>query len=101
MRAYLDNGLYPSSCCAILRYEDFLFRFWDVIVHLSAFLKLNVQRLRDPPSGACSKSHGRQVRGRLQALQYYASLTNRHSEFLPDHMDKMRSLCPKLLSALG
>lgn len=102
MGSFLDEELYPSSRCVLLRYEDFLFRFWDVVVHLSAFLTSNGERLKEPPIGNRLKAHGGdEVRGRDQALKYYAWTGNRHCDFDRTHLERMRELDPVLLRALG
>jgi len=99
--SFLNEDLFPSSRCVVLRYEDFLFRFWDVMVHLSAFLPAHCQKLKESPNAVRSKSHGREVRNRDEALRYYSYLDNRHCDFEEWHLDRMRELCPKLLGALG
>jgi len=101
MRSFLDGQLYPTSRCVLLRYEDFLFRFWDVMIHLSAFLPANCQRLKESPNSSRSKSHGREVRGRDEALRFYSSCKNRHGDFTAKHFKRLREICPKLLSELG
>merc|ERR1712150_426908 len=101
MGSFLDETLYPSNRCVLLRYEDFLFRFWDVMVHLSAFLPVNGQRLKEPPNSNRSKSHGHEVRGRDEALKFYSLHENRHCDFTPQHFARMRTINPQLLRALG
>merc|ERR1711862_344290 len=71
------------------------------MVHLASFLPANGQRLKQPPNTSRSKTHGRQVRGRNEALSFYASFKNRHCDFAPQHFQRMREICPGLLRALG
>jgi len=101
MSSFLDENLYPSSRCVLVRYEDFLFRFWDVMVHLAAFLPAVCQRLKEPPNSHRSKTHGLHVRGREEALKFYAASASRHCEFTPPHIERMRELQAELLAALG
>lgn len=102
MCSFLDEGLYPSSRCIILRYEDFLFRFWDVMVHLAAFLPANGQRLKEPPNASRSKTHGRVVRGREEALRFYALHKNKYSDFLDETLERIAAgFETRSLRALG
>jgi len=101
MRSFLNEALYPKDRCVLLRYEDFLFRFADVMTHLAAFLRLKGGRLKEPPNASKSKSHGREVRGREDALSFYFWSRNRHNFFVRDHFDRMRELSSELLVALG
>jgi len=101
VQSFLNEDLFPSSRCVVLRYEDFLFRFWDVMVHLSAFLPAHCQKLKESPNAVRSKSHGREVRNRDEALRYYSYLDNRRCDFEEWHLDRMTELRPELLRALG
>jgi len=101
VQSFLSEDLFPSNRCVMLRYEDFLFRFWDVMVHLSAFLPAHCQKLKESPNAVRSKSHGREVRNRDEALRYYSYLHNRHCDFEEWHLDRMRELRPELLRAFG
>lgn len=101
MRSFLDEELYPSDRCVLLRYEDFLFNFWDVMLHLAAFLPAHGQRLKEPPNVRRSKSHGKDVRGRDEALRFYSLQANRHGEFGEKHLERFWRISPELLQALG
>lgn len=101
MESYLDDELFPNSQCVILRYEDFLFRFWDVMVHLAAFLPANCQRLKESPTSLRSKTHGREVRGREDALMFYSHEHHRVCDFTAAHRARLDELPPALLGLLG
>lgn len=102
MDSYLDEARYPSNRCVLLRYEDFLFRFWEIMVHLAAFLPADIARLKEPPLVDKSKGHGQQVRGRSQALKHYSLSKNRITDFATEHLEKLRvGLGPALLELLG
>eukprot|EP00747_Dinoflagellata_sp_TGD_P199971 gnl/TRDRNA2_/TRDRNA2_73316_c0_seq2.p1 gnl/TRDRNA2_/TRDRNA2_73316_c0~~gnl/TRDRNA2_/TRDRNA2_73316_c0_seq2.p1 ORF type:complete len:671 (+),score=92.77 gnl/TRDRNA2_/TRDRNA2_73316_c0_seq2:46-2013(+) len=101
MGSFLDEELYPSSRCVLLRYEDFLFRFWDVMVHLCAFLPAACQRVKEPPNSSRSKSHGKEVRGREEALRFYSSGQNRICDFTLQHRKRLMELDAAILQALG
>ncbi|CAK0845595.1 unnamed protein product, partial [Prorocentrum cordatum] len=100
-RSYLDTARFPADRCVLLRYEDFLFRFWEVMVHLSALLPARGQRLKEPPNSTRSKTHGREVRDRAEALSFYAMDHNRRSELGPEHLERARMVDPWLFEALG
>lgn len=101
MESFLDERRFPKNRCVLLRYEDLLFRFWDVMVHMAAFLPAKEKRLKEPPNSSRSKSHGRAVRGRDEALRFYAWSEKRLCDFTQSHFERFREIPRELLAMLS
>lgn len=100
MESFLDDRLFPSHQCVLLKSEDLLFRFNEVLIHLASFLPTIIDHLKDGPSLRPAKLHGHEVRGREDALSQYMTEDHRFEDFSEKHLQKTKNFNPRVLREL-
>ena len=100
---YQDPGRFPTENTMVIRFEDFLYKFGEVMGRLYAVLPARPGVPRDmPPNGTAGKNHGTHCRNRQEAEAYYSVYTNCYSGITPTHMDTIDTILDRdSLEALG
>eukprot|EP00747_Dinoflagellata_sp_TGD_P179114 gnl/TRDRNA2_/TRDRNA2_29339_c0_seq1.p1 gnl/TRDRNA2_/TRDRNA2_29339_c0~~gnl/TRDRNA2_/TRDRNA2_29339_c0_seq1.p1 ORF type:complete len:560 (+),score=72.62 gnl/TRDRNA2_/TRDRNA2_29339_c0_seq1:75-1682(+) len=87
VRSYFDDEVYPPEHCVIVRCEDFLFRFHDVMDALRDFGLEEKQEAAERPDPLADRAKGHmECRTRDQALDFYAHAENMTSGFSSDEL---------------
>jgi len=102
VRSYFDDSVYSPRQAVIVRSEDFLFHFHEVMDELARFGLQDLNR-DDRPEPLADRAKGHyECRTRDQALVFYASNANRTSDFSPEQLATVaRDLDRELLGRLS
>jgi len=94
--SYFDEDVYPAERTAVVRCEDFLFSFGEVLRALAA---RGLPLRRDAPDRSCwapleepvkSRGHPRCTRtGRPELQEYYSDMKNRHAGLTSSMCDRL------------
>eukprot|EP00930_Biecheleria_cincta_P028108 TRINITY_DN19600_c0_g2_i1.p1 TRINITY_DN19600_c0_g2~~TRINITY_DN19600_c0_g2_i1.p1 ORF type:complete len:648 (-),score=84.95 TRINITY_DN19600_c0_g2_i1:88-1956(-) len=106
VRAYLDEQIFPVGRTAVIRCEDFLFHFHEILLSLALRglpLRGNWDAPMQPDSSPVKGGGHPHVvrRGRKQALAFYADPKNRFTGLSDDQVQRIRSVDPKVAGPLG
>mmetsp|Transcript_51599 Transcript_51599/g.138047 ORF Transcript_51599/g.138047 Transcript_51599/m.138047 type:complete len:289 (-) Transcript_51599:25-891(-) len=89
VRSYFDDEVYLPDQSVIIRCEDFLFKFHEVMDHLAAFGLRDKEPGVKPEPMSDRARNSRACRTREQALRFYADHRNWKSDFGQDELDMM------------
>ncbi|CAJ1432590.1 unnamed protein product [Effrenium voratum] len=85
VRSYMDDEVYPSDQAVILRSEDFLFSFHEVMTTLGKLGALKEKSGCLEPLEERAKGH-KECRTRAEALQFYRHPENQKAAFTSDQL---------------
>jgi len=90
VRSYFDDAVYPADRSVVVRSEDFLFRFHEVMDEL-ANCGLREHQKGDRPEPLADRAKGHlECRTRDQALGFYADVRNLQSDFAPSELELVK-----------
>lgn len=88
IRSYLDDEVYPSKHSVLVRFEDFLFNFHDVMDELGNYGFRDRDKAK-PMQDDEYLHFNRESRTRKQALRYYSDMANWKSNFSPEELETL------------
>eukprot|EP00434_Breviolum_minutum_P039852 symbB.v1.2.035395.t1/scaffold4755.1/size35387/1 len=104
MHSYLDDNVYPAHQSVIVRCEDFLFSYREVMEALQKLGALNFLpnvTLASAPLAERAKGH-KECRTRDEALDFYSNPKNQKAAFTSDQLTLIRfALDQKAMMQLG
>lgn len=102
IRSYFDESVYPPDQTIIVRSEDFLFHFHEVMDELAGcWLQEKEKGCRPEPLAERAKGHI-ECRSRDDALSFYGNLANWKSDFSPEELSTVaRDIDPEALKRLN